>query len=58
MKTSITAVYLLDGGTLQVESSVVVPGRDYGYRLTVQGPGKVACQQACEGSFCVAGVVA
>lgn len=35
MKTSITAVYLLDGGTLEVESSLVVPGRDYGHRLTV-----------------------
>jgi N-acyl homoserine lactone hydrolase len=35
VKTSVNAVYLLDGGRLEVESSVVVPGRDYGRRRTV-----------------------
>jgi glyoxylase-like metal-dependent hydrolase (beta-lactamase superfamily II) len=35
MKTSVTSVHLLDGGTLDVESSVVVPGCRYGSRLTV-----------------------
>lgn len=35
MKTSITSLHLLDGGTLDVESSVVIPGRSHGSRLTV-----------------------
>ena len=30
-----TSVHLLDGGTLNVEASVVVPGKDYGKTLTV-----------------------
>ncbi|MFG2056152.1 N-acyl homoserine lactonase family protein [Micromonospora sp. NPDC048930] len=35
MKTSVTSVHLLDGGLLEVESSVVVPGCDFGRRIVV-----------------------
>ncbi|WP_327039543.1 N-acyl homoserine lactonase family protein [Micromonospora maris] len=35
MKSSITSVHLLDGGVLDVESSVVVPGSGFGRRIAV-----------------------
>jgi glyoxylase-like metal-dependent hydrolase (beta-lactamase superfamily II) len=35
VKTSVTAIYLLDGGTLTVESSIVTAGQHYGQLLTV-----------------------
>lgn len=35
MRTAVRAVYLLDGGTLDVESSKVVPGQDFGRILRV-----------------------
>ena len=35
MKSVVRAVYLLDGGTLSVEFSAVVPGRDFGRRMVV-----------------------
>jgi glyoxylase-like metal-dependent hydrolase (beta-lactamase superfamily II) len=34
-RSAIRRVYLLDGGTLQVESSTVLPGSDYGRLLTI-----------------------
>lgn len=38
MQTVVRSVYLLDGGTLEVESSVVVPGRDFGRLMKVPVP--------------------
>lgn len=38
MRTVVRAVYLLDGGTLEVDSSVVVPGRDFGTLMKVPVP--------------------
>jgi glyoxylase-like metal-dependent hydrolase (beta-lactamase superfamily II) len=35
MKTIVRSVYLLDGGTLEVESSMVVAGRDFGQLMRV-----------------------
>lgn len=35
MRTAVRAVYLLDGGRLEVESSKVVPGQDFGRMLRV-----------------------
>lgn len=35
MKTIVRRVYLLDGGALDVESSAIVPGRDYGTRIQI-----------------------
>ena len=35
MRTAVRSVYLLDGGTLDVEASTVVPGQDFGRLLRV-----------------------